>query len=46
MSDLETAKEAGIDFIGVRYGYGFKEPVDSSYKIVDTVEELRSLLMA
>jgi len=46
MSDLETAKEAGIDFIGVRYGYGFKEPVDSPYLIADTVEELRSLLMA
>jgi phosphoglycolate phosphatase len=44
-SDLDAAEEAKIDFIGVRYGFGFKKPVNPPYEIVDTVEELRSLLI-
>ena len=45
ISDLNAAKKAEIGFIGVRYGFGFKEDLDESYEFVGTVEELRSLLI-
>ncbi len=44
ISDSEAANKAGISFVGVRYGYGFKESVDN-IKLVDSVNELRELLL-
>jgi len=44
LSDLNAAKDAGVEFIGVRYGFGLKEPVEG-IKLVDTVDDLRSSLL-
>ena len=46
VSDLEAAEKAGICFIGVRYGFGFRESEGKGNKLVNTVEELRALLLA
>jgi phosphoglycolate phosphatase len=47
--DAIGAEQAGIDFIGVTYGFGFKTKEDvNNYKnigSVDTVDELRKLLL-
>lgn len=44
--DVIGAKEAGVESIGVLYGYGSREELEAAGadKIVSTVEELRNLL--
>jgi len=44
-SDLDAAKGAGVNFIGVRYGFGFKESMVSGYEFVDSVDDLRNSLL-
>lgn len=39
-NDLIGAKEAGVDFIGVSYGFGFKDGKDYGVKMVERVEEI------
>jgi len=45
--DIMTAKNAGIDSIGVSYGFRGREFLEShgAEVIADTVEELRGLLL-
>lgn len=46
VTDLEAAEKAGICFIGVKFGFGFKESEEIEFKLVNTVKELRELLLA
>ena len=42
--DANGAKEAGIDFIGVLYGFGFKKESDiTAYKNVGCAKDVKSL---
>ena len=43
-NDLDAAKGAGVSFIGVRYGFGFKEPIEEKIELVDSVEDLKRSL--
>jgi phosphoglycolate phosphatase len=45
-NDLDAAKGAGVSFIGVCYGFGFKEPIKEEIELVDSVEDLRDLLIS
>ena len=45
IGDLNAAKDAGVRFIGVHYGFGFKEEVEDNVEIVDSVDELKLLLL-
>jgi phosphoglycolate phosphatase len=44
IGDLDAARDAGVDFIGVRYGFGFKERIEDDREFADSVDELKSLL--
>ena len=44
-NDLDAAMNAGVDFIGVRYGFGFKNPIDNNIKLVDSIVDLSELLL-
>ena len=44
-SDLDAARGAGVSFIGVRYGFGFKEPIENDVKLIDSVDELKHSLL-
>lgn len=46
--DMEGAKEAGVDFIGVTYGFGFDENKENKYDslMLDNVSELGKILLA
>ncbi len=37
--DLEGAEEAGMDFIGVTYGFGFKKGTPSKYMMLDSISD-------
>ena len=44
-SDMNAAKECGIDFIGVTYGFGFKCSNDIKYgRTAESVQSLRGML--
>ena len=43
-NDLDAARKCHIDFIGVRYGFGFKESIEG-IPLADSAEELRDLLL-
>ena len=43
-NDLDAAKCAEVSFIGVRYGFGFKEPIEEEIELADSVDDLRELL--
>ena len=43
-NDLIGAKEAGVDFIGVRYGFGFKDGKEYGVKMVDGAGEVVSYI--
>ena len=45
IGDLSAAKESGVNFIGVRYGFGFKETVENCFELVNSVDELQILLI-
>ena len=45
LNDLDAAAKAGVDFIGVSYGFGLKEHLDNNVIIVDSVDELRNSLL-
>ncbi len=45
VGDLDAARNAGVDFIGVRYGFGFKEKIEDDIKLADSVDELKRLLL-
>jgi len=45
IGDLDAAKSAGVSFIGVLYGFGFKEAIDNDVELVDSVDELKHLLL-
>lgn len=42
--DLEGSGAAGVDFIGVTYGFGFEPGKDYPFTTAESVEQLRSLL--
>ena len=44
-SDLNAAKACGIDFIGVRYGFGFRTLENPDFTMAETIGEMRSLLL-
>ena len=44
-SDLNASKTCGVDFIGIRYGFGFRTIKNPEFTMVDTVEDLRTLLL-
>lgn len=44
-SDLNAAKACGVDFIGVRYGFGFRTLENPSFDMAETVEELSRMLL-
>ncbi len=43
-NDMNAAVECGVDVIGVRYGFGFKEPLDG-IQFANDAKELRDLLI-
>ena len=43
-SDLKAAEACGIDFVGVRYGFGFRDGRDIGYPMAETVSDLEKLL--
>ena len=45
IGDLDAARDAGVDFIGVRYGFGFKETIEDDIEFADSVDELKRLLL-
>ena len=44
-SDLNAAKACGVDFIGVRYGFGFRTLENPDFDMAETVEELSRMLL-
>ena len=45
VGDYKAAQGVGVSFIGVRYGFGFKETIDEDIELVDSTEELLRLLL-
>ena len=45
VGDLDAARDAGVSFVGVRYGFGFKETIKDDIELVDSVDELKRLLL-
>lgn len=43
--DYESAKEAGISFIGISYGWGFSPEEKTDFPIVDNVRDLEKKIM-
>ena len=42
--DYEGAVQANIDFVGVLYGFGFKEKEKYEFKVISNPEELVTIL--
>ena len=45
IGDLNAARDAGVRFIGVHYGFGFKEEVEDDMEIADSVDDLKRILL-
>lgn len=44
-NDLEGAKKAGVNFIGVTYGFGFKRNVEYHFPIINEPKELKNMVI-
>lgn len=44
-NDLDAAYGAGVDFIGVRYGFGLKKSLAEGIHVVDTVDQLKDSIL-